>query len=72
MKADPLMSKYTIAQRKQYLFGCFQKIHFVLFAFRNHLASHLERSLSNHSDGYAFSSDRPTCFASLPLNANPS
>ncbi|GMQ92312.1 MAG: hypothetical protein BMS9Abin11_1636 [Gammaproteobacteria bacterium] len=66
------MSNMLAYKRKQHLFSCFQKIHFILFTFRNDLASHLERSLSNHSYGYAFSSDRPTCFASLPRNANPS
>jgi hypothetical protein len=31
--------------------------------------AHLERSLSNHSDGYAFSSDHSTCLAISPQNS---
>jgi isoleucyl-tRNA synthetase len=33
---------------------------------RKNLASNLGRSLSNHSYGYAFSSDRPILFAKFP------
>jgi hypothetical protein len=43
----------------------------VLFGFLRNLASHLERFLSNHSYGYAFSNNRPTCFASFPRNSEP-
>jgi len=35
----------------------------------NNLASHLERSPLVHSYGYASTGDRPTCFASLPINS---
>ena len=34
----------------------------------NNLVSHLERSPLIHSYGYESAGDRPTCFASLPLN----
>ena len=35
--------------------------------FKKNMASNLGQSLSNHSYGYAFSSDRPTLFAIFPL-----
>ena len=35
----------------------------------NKLAPHLERSPLIHSYGYASTGDRPTCFASLPINS---
>ena len=37
--------------------------HFALYGFRPRWASHLDRSTSSHSYGYAGSVDRPTCFA---------
>jgi hypothetical protein len=36
----------------------------VLSGFAAHLASYIDRSLSNHSYGFAFSDDRPIYFAS--------
>ena len=45
--------------------------HFVLFGFRPRWASHLERSASKHSDGYASAADRSTCFAHHALNSEP-
>jgi len=35
----------------------------------NNLASHLERSPLIHSYGYESAGERPTCFASLPINS---
>jgi len=45
------------------------RLQFVLFGFMSKLASHLERSPLIHSYGYESAGDRPTCFASLPLNS---
>ena len=45
--------------------------HFVLFGFRPRRASHLDRSASSHSNGYACSADRPTCLAHHALNSEP-
>jgi hypothetical protein len=44
------------------------QLQFVLFDFAAHLTSHFGRSFSNHSYGYAFSNDRPNCFASHTAN----
>ena len=44
-----------------------QKVRFVLFGLRAHLALHLERSPSSHSYGYDLAGDRPSCFASSTL-----
>jgi hypothetical protein len=46
----------------------FNLLQFVLFGFMNNLASQLGRSPLMHSYGYASAGDRPTCFASLPIN----
>ncbi len=45
---------------------------FVLFTFRQKLASQIARYCSNHSGNYAFSHHRTICFASFSLKANPS
>ena len=42
---------------------------FVLFGFRPHWASHLDRSASKQSDGYASAADRSACFAHHALNS---
>jgi len=47
------------------------RLQFVLFGFMNNLASHLERSPLIHSYGYESASDRPNCFASLPIKSKP-
>ncbi len=39
------------------------RFHYVLSGFALHLSSHFGRSFSNHSYRYAFSNDRPNCFA---------
>ena len=44
---------------------------FVLFGFRARRASHLDRSPTSHSNGYACSADRSTCFARHALNSEP-
>jgi len=41
----------------------------VLSGFTPRLTSHFDRSFSNHSFGYAFSNDRPNCFASHTVNS---
>jgi hypothetical protein len=41
----------------------FSPLRFVLFRLRPHWTSHLRRSPSNHSDGYAFSADQHNYFA---------
>ena len=46
---------------------CFRNYSLYLNEFRKNLASNLDRSLSNHSYSYAFSSDQPTLFAIFPL-----
>lgn len=43
----------------------------VLFACWNNLASHLERSASKRSYGYASAADHPSCFVSLSQQPNP-
>jgi hypothetical protein len=43
------------------------RLQFVLFGLRPHCALHLCRSPSNHSYGYDFSADRPTCVAHYAL-----
>ncbi len=45
------------------------QIHFILFGFVKDLASHLGRSPSIHSSGYASSGDQPTCLASSPTKS---
>jgi hypothetical protein len=49
----------------------FSTLQFVLFGLRPHWTSHLRRSLSNHSFGYAFSTDQPNCFAHHALIPEP-
>jgi hypothetical protein len=47
------------------------KIHIILFEFRPNLSLHFARSPSKHSDGYAFSADRPNCLAKFTLILEP-
>lgn len=49
----------------------FSTLRFVLFGLRPHWTSHLRRSLSNHSYGYALSIDQPNCFAHHALTSEP-
>jgi len=58
----------TLQEVTENLMG-FNLLHFVLFGFMNNLVSHLGRSPLIHSYGYESAGDRPTCFASLPLNS---
>jgi len=46
---------------------CFENYRLCLNEFRKNMASNLGQSPSNHSYGYAFSSDWPTLFAIFPL-----
>lgn len=45
--------------------------HLYLNGFRKNRVSNLGRSLSNHSCGYAFSSDHSTVFTGFSLNVVP-
>jgi len=49
----------------------FSPLQFVLFGLRPHWTSHLCRSPSNHSYGYASSADQPNCFAHHALIPEP-
>ena len=62
------MAKYNPIQKVMAEISSIQKILFVLFGFRAHLALHLERSPSSHSYGYDSAGDRPSYFASSTLN----
>jgi len=49
----------------------FSTMQFVLFGLKPHWTSLLSRSLSNHSYGYAFSTDQLNCFAHHALIPEP-
>ena len=61
------MTKFDPIQKLMDEIAPIQKVLFVLFGFRAHLALHLERSPLSHSYGYDSARDRPTCFASSTL-----
>jgi hypothetical protein len=62
------MRDSTVTTKSNLMSGAFFSSYILhLNEFRKNMASNLGQSLSNHSYGYAFSSDWPTLFAILSL-----